>query len=231
MGAPGNWHDKKHMKILLLSDNFPPQTTCGGAGYSSFYLARGLKDAGHDVFVITTCQEKSAEKNFSHKGLKIFRIYARYDLRWHAYVSLYNPQTVGKVRNIIKEVNPDIIHSQDIQKHLSYHCLKIAKEFNKPLFFTARDVMLFSFGKLATKKYLEKSDAMTNWRDHLKQAQKRYNPLRNFFIKRYLRNVDQIFSVSLALKNALGQNNGSCARAIYGHPLPVSFYYLHIQMA
>ncbi|MBI2042688.1 MAG: glycosyltransferase family 4 protein [Candidatus Nealsonbacteria bacterium] len=194
------------MKILFLSDNFPPQGTCGGAGFSSFYLARGLKDAGHDVFIITTCQEKSGEKNFIHEGLKIFRIYAKYNLRWHAYIALYNPQTVGKIRDIIKKIDPDIIHSQDIQKHLSYYCLKIAKEFNKPLFLTARDVMLFSFGKLATRKYLERFDARTNWLDHLGQVQKRYNPWRNFFIKRYLKNVDQIFSVSFALKNALGQN-------------------------
>lgn len=194
------------MKILFLSDNFPPQQTCGGAGYSSFYLARGLKSAGHDVFVITTCQEKSAEKNFTYEGLKIFRIYAKYNLRWHAYIALYNPQTAGRVRNIIKGVNPDVIHSQDIQKHLSYYCLKIAKEFKKPVFFTARDVMLFSFGKLATKKYLEKLDARTHWWDHLQQAQKRYNPFRNFLIKKYLKNVDQIFSVSFALKIALAQN-------------------------
>ncbi len=48
------------MMILILADDFPPQTF-GGAGLSTFYLALGLKRAGNEVFVITTCQEKSGE--------------------------------------------------------------------------------------------------------------------------------------------------------------------------
>lgn len=193
------------MRILILSDDFPPQGF-GGAGFSTFYLARGLQRVGHRVFVVTTCQEKSKEGNTDYQGLKVFRIFANYHERWRGYLSLYNPQTVRKVREIIQEINPDVVHVHNIQSYLSYHCLKIAKKLKKPVFFTVRDVMLFNFEKLATQKYLEKFDCRTNWWDHLKQAKKRYNPLRNIFIKRYLRYVDQIFAISQALKEALNQN-------------------------
>lgn len=189
------------MKILTLQDNFPPQIFGGGV-----YLACGLQKAGHQVFAITTCQEKSKEGNTDYRGLKVFRIFANYHERWRGYLSLYNPQTVRRVREIIQEVNPDVVHAHNIQSYLSYHCLKIAKKLKKPVLFTARDVMLFNFEKLATKKYLEHFDCKTNWLDHLKQARKRYNPMRNFLIKRYLRYVDKIFAISNALKEALEQN-------------------------
>ncbi len=193
------------MKILILSDDFPPQSF-GGAGFSTFYLARGLHKTGHQVFIITACQKKEDEGITDYQGLKVFRIFTNYHERWRAYLSLYNPQTVKKVREIIQEINPNIVHAHNIQSYLSYHCLKIAKKMKKPVFFTARDVTTFNYGKLATKKYLEKFDYRTNWWDHLKQAKKRYNPFRNFFIKRYLGYTDKIFAVSHALKNALEQN-------------------------
>ena len=194
------------MRILILSDDFPPQSF-GGAGFSTFYLACGLQKAGHLVFVITTCREKSEEGELDYRGLKIFRIFADYHERWQAYFSLYNPQTVRKVEKITREINPDIVHAHNIHYYLSYHCLKIAKKLKKPVFLTARDAMLFHYGKLATKKYLEQFIARASWADHIKQAKKRYNAFRNFFIKRYLNYVDQLLAVSFALKNALNQNN------------------------
>jgi len=193
------------MKILILTDDFPPQAF-GGAGFSSFCLAQGLKKAGHEIFVITTCQDKSGRGSEDYQGLKVFRIFANYHERWRAYLSLYNPQTVGRVREIIKEIEPDIVHVNNIHTYLSYYCLKIAKHYSKAVFLTARDVMLFNYGKLATKNYLERFDCRTTWLDHLKQAKKRYNPLRNVLIKKYLGYVDQIFAVSQALKEALEKN-------------------------
>jgi len=193
------------MKILMLQDDFPPQGF-GGAEASTFELAQGLQRAGEDVFVVTTCRKKSDEGKTTYQELKVFRIFADYHERYRAYLSLYNPQTVGKVRQLIKEFNPDIVHAHNIHNFLSWHCLKIAKELGKPVFFTARDVMSFSYGKLATKKYLEQFNCRTSWWDHLKQAKKRYNPFRNILIKKYLGYVDQKITVSYALKSALEQN-------------------------
>jgi glycogen synthase len=38
------------MKILLATDSFPPD--CGGSGWSTYELARGLRTRGHDVSVV-----------------------------------------------------------------------------------------------------------------------------------------------------------------------------------
>jgi len=193
------------MKILFLSDDFPPQSF-GGAGFSTFYLARGIQKAGHQVFVVTTVRHKKEEGGINYQGLKIFRIYSNYHPRWRAYLSLYNPWTLTRVRELIKETKPDIVHAHNIHYYLSYHSLKIAKEISRAVFWTARDTMSFTYGKLATKKYLTQFNPRVSWWDNLKQAQKRYNPLRNFLIKKYLNYADIKFAVSYALKEALEEN-------------------------
>lgn len=202
------------MKILILTDHFPPYIY-GGAELSTFDLARTFQKKGHQVFVITTCQEKKlcGEENLA--GLKIFRIFSKYSSRWRAYLSLYNPQTVREVKRLLQQIESDIVHVNNIHYHLSYFCLKLAKRYSKKVFLTARDAMLFNYGKLATKKYLEKLDYRVNFIDHFKQAQKRYNPFRNIIIRHYLKYVDKIFAISHSFKDALNQNNIQNVEVIY----------------
>ncbi len=202
------------MKILIFADSFPPDAP-GGAGRSTFDLARAFQKKGHSVFVITTCQEKNLSKESDLKGLKIFRIYANYRSRWRAYLSLCNPQTVGLVSKLLQEIKPDIVHANNIHYYLSYFCLRIAKKYSKGVFLTARDVMSFNYGKLATKKYLERCVYQTHWLDHLKQAQKRYNPFRNVIIRHYLNSIDKVFVISEALKQALQENKIKNVEVIY----------------
>ena len=38
------------MRLLLATDSFPP--VCGGSGWSTYELARGLRARGHDVIVV-----------------------------------------------------------------------------------------------------------------------------------------------------------------------------------
>ena len=173
------------MKIVFLADDFPPQSF-GGAGISTYDLALGMKKAGHEVFVITTCRKESDAGELEYHGIKVFRIASDYPGRWRAYVSLYNRPVVRKVKELLKKIKPDVVHANNIHFYLSYHCLKIAKRHAKAVVFTARDTMSIYYGKLATERYLDHFDYRTTWRDHLSQAKKRWNPLRNFFIKRYL---------------------------------------------
>jgi len=193
------------MKILFLQDDFPPQSF-GGAGISTYDIAIGMKKAGHEVFVITTCRKESDVGESDYHGLKIFKIASNYSGRWRAYVSLYNRPVVHKVEELLKKIKPDIVHANNIHLHISYHSLKLAKRHAKAVVFTARDTMSICYGKLRTKRYLENLDYHTTWRDHIKQAKKRWNPFRNFFIRMYLGYAGQIFSVSNALKKALEQN-------------------------
>src|SRR3954469_7735519 len=38
------------MRVLLATDAFPP--VCGGSGWSTYQLARGLRARGHDVLIV-----------------------------------------------------------------------------------------------------------------------------------------------------------------------------------
>ncbi len=194
------------MKILFLSDDFPPQSF-GGAGISTFELAIGMKKPGHEIFVITTCRKDEEAGEFEYQGLKVFRIVSNYPSKWRWYVSLYNRPAVAQVKEILKKVRPDVVHVNNVHFYLSYQSIKLAKQYSKAVVFTARDVMSFNFSKLQTDRYLKNFDYRTTWLDHLKQAKKRWNPFRNFFIRRYLGYADKLFAVSDALVQALSQNS------------------------
>src|SRR3989344_2974248 len=61
------------MRIVFLSDDFPPQSF-GGAGISTYDLACGMKNAGHKVFVITTCRKESDAGESDYHSPKVFKI-------------------------------------------------------------------------------------------------------------------------------------------------------------
>jgi len=187
------------MKILFLEDNFPPYNNVGGAGTVASSLAYELKKKGNDVFVITSVQDKSNEGSVEDNGLKVFKIYSKYHIRWQAYLSLYNPRTVEKIKKIIEQISPDVVHAHNIHYYLSYHALKLAKQSGAKVFLTAHDAMLFHYGKV------DNANKISPWAQ-LKKYKLRYNPFRNLVIKSCLKYVDQIFAVSFALKDALVQN-------------------------
>lgn len=192
------------MKIVFLSDDFPPNSF-GGAGISTFELAEGLHRAGHEVQVVTTSRKKEEAGTRDLNGLTVHTIYSSYPGEWRWYVSLYNPPTVRAVKKLFKEIQPDVVHAHNIHQYLSYACLPLARRYAKTVVWTARDVMAFNFAKLTTKRYLEQGDYRTTWRDHVKQAGKRWNPFRNILIRYFLRRVQKV-AISNALKDALAAN-------------------------
>jgi len=193
------------MRILYLNDDWPPEAM-GGAARVASDLAWKVVERGHKVEIITTVRNRREEGVFREKGVIVHRIYANYHERWRAWLSLYNPQTVEKVKKIISEFKPEVVHAHNVHFYLSYACLKVAKKSGAKVFLTAHDVMSFAYGKLKTKKFLEKGDCYLGFWDRIKQARKRFNPFREFFIRYYLRYVDKIIAVSEALKDALEQN-------------------------
>lgn len=193
------------MKILFLQDDFPP-ISFGGAGISTYELALGMKKEGHEIFIITTCRKESESGETEYKGLRVFKIASDYALRWRMYRSLYNPGVVRRVESLLKEIQPDVVHINNVHAHLSYHCFKISKKYAKAVVFTARDTMSICYGKLRTERYLKNLDCRTTWREDIREAKKRYNPFHNFFTKRYLAYADKRYAVSNALRKALVEN-------------------------
>lgn len=208
------------MKIVILSDDFPPKSF-GGAGMVAFEQARELVRVGHEVVVITTTQKKGDIVEIHLEGMVVYRLYAKYHERFRAYYSLYNPQTIAQFKMILHEICPDIVHAHNLHNYLSYHCLKIAKQMGANVFITAHDVMLFHYGKLVEFINVNDFSCPNKFKykispfQQLKKYKKRYNPLRNVLIKYYLGYVDKIFAVSDALMEALNQNDIKNVQVIY----------------
>lgn len=191
------------MKILYLTDEFPPENF-GGAGIVAYDFANAVAKKGHEVFVITTTRKRFLERESVFEGLKVFRLYSGYPVFLRHYISIYNPFLIFKIKKIFKKIKPDIIHAHNIHSHISYAVLKLAKKQGCRVFLTAHDTMLVSYDK----NYFpcgEKKFRITAWQN-IKTAGKRYNPFRNLAIKKYLHYVDKIFAISQTLKNFLAQN-------------------------
>jgi len=202
------------MKILYLNDDWPPQAL-GGAAKVAFDLARKVAEKGHEVGVITTVRNRKEEGVFQEEGIKVYRIYSNYKERWRAWLSLYNFQTVAKIKEIIQEFKPEVVHVHNVHYYLSYACLKVAKKSGAKVFMTMHDVMSFTYGKLKTKRYLEDLDGRVSFWNNLKLSKKRFNPFRNLIIRHYLRYVDEIWAVSQALRRVLEINRIRVDRVVY----------------
>lgn len=198
------------MKIAILCDDFPPKSF-GGAGIVAFEQARELARRGHDVVVITTTQDVGDVGQIIFEGMAVHRLYANYHERFRAYRSLYNTQTIPEVKNLLRRLRPDIIHVHNIHYFLSYHVLALAHQYGKRVFLTTHDAMLVHYGKLfphittVVDGVPQFDYRISAWKQLLKYRF-RFNPLRNFIIRQYLKNVDKIFAVSKATAEALLQN-------------------------
>jgi glycosyltransferase involved in cell wall biosynthesis len=204
------------LKILILQDDFAPYEK-GGAGVMTNLMAKGFVSAGQEVFVITTVQDKKLAGDSVENGMKVYRIYSDYHERWRSYLSLYNPSVIGRVRELMKEIKPDVIHAHNIHYYLSYNCLKIARQFTDKVYLTAHDIMSFYPGTFT--EFIDKKDLScpkgfnykVNFLMLIRAFTKRYNPFRNILVRYYLSKTKKIIAVSEALKQALNQNGiGNC---------------------
>lgn len=229
------------MKILFLTDDYPPYAW-GGAGQVVFNLAKKFKELGHEVHVITTVRNRIDEGINSENGIFVYRLVSQYHERWRAWKGLYNPGVLGGVKEILRDVRPDVSHAHNIHYHLSYASLGLARRFSRSVFITLHDAMTVAYGKVWSPAKGGRSSRpqarlapngvapqggglnipdsnsigyrLTFWQN-LKIAKKRFNPFRNIITKRYLNQADKIFSVSDALKDFLEMNGLSNIETVY----------------
>ena len=113
------------MKICLISNLFPPIER-GGAEKVAQAMARGLRKAGHDVFIIST-KPQGEFKQEIEDNLKIYRFrplniyYYLNDFKHHAIVRLlwhffdiFNFHSYFVIKKILINEKPDLVIS---------HCL------------------------------------------------------------------------------------------------------------
>lgn len=208
------------MKILILQDDFPPYEN-GGAGVIAGLIAKGFVARGLDVYVITTIDKRELEGKFYEDGMTIYRIYSNYHERWRSYLSIYNFLIMRKIKKLIQDINPDVVHAHNIHYHLSYHCLSIARKITDRVYLTTHDIMSFYPGTFT--EFINKDDLFcptsfnykVSFMVLLKAFRKRFNPFRNVLIRYYLSKVKKIVTVSETLKEALGQNGIKNCVTIY----------------
>jgi glycosyltransferase involved in cell wall biosynthesis len=195
-------------KIIILTDDFPPKSG-GGAAVIAGIHAKALVSQGFEVLVITSVENKKDIGEFNENGIRVIRLYSKYNPRWRSWLSLYNPFILPKLKDILKKEQADIIHTHNIHYHFSYASLKIAKKYSKALFHTVHDSMPFHYSKLFPKYPYDAEirSYKTSTLRQLKDFKFRFNPFRKIIIQHYLFLPNKIFAVSNALKKALTDNS------------------------
>jgi glycosyltransferase involved in cell wall biosynthesis len=100
------------MKILFGTDNFYPNVN--GAAHFSYELAKGLAKSGHEVSVIAPSR-KFRFTVTKHQGITIYGISSVMIPKMIHPAGIRIPVTITpqKIKEIIREVNPQIVHIQD----------------------------------------------------------------------------------------------------------------------
>ena len=199
------------MRILLLNDRIPPEGR-GGAESVLWRLARGLAAAGQETHVIATTPEASFEE--IRDGIPTYHIHAGYPERFRAWLSLWNPQTVGAFQELLRRIKPDVVNAHNIHYLLSYHTLKLARQAGCGVVFSAHDAMTFAYGKLPHTfspdgpELLGSGDYRLPRGYNLRRNRFRYNPFRDAIIRRCLARYAHIRTVpSQALADAFADND------------------------
>jgi glycosyltransferase involved in cell wall biosynthesis len=208
------------MKILILSDDFPPDVV-GGAGMMALRFAREFIEFGHTVHVVTSTNSYEKRGTRLVDGIIVTNIYSPYySDRWRSFRSLYNPGVMRDLKNVILKFKPDIVHAHIVHLYLSFYSLIVAKRFAK-VFMTAHDVMPFYPGTL-TEFINQKDLSCPKYFDYrisskmlIRKFRFRYNPFRNVIIRNILRRIDGVVAVSYELKEALSQNGIPVCEVIY----------------
>lgn len=105
------------MNILLPTDSFPPN--CGGSGWSTYELARGLVERGHSVLVVKVVAGKGGrERAADYEGIRV--------IEYHAYAPavpgvrnyfknerLY-PRLARRLEELIIANRIDVVHGQHV---------------------------------------------------------------------------------------------------------------------
>lgn len=191
------------MRILFITDDYPE---LGGSSVAGVVrtLNRGLSAAGHDISVITTHRTRENPSIVRRGHVASLPVSYRTSLRH--YYCLRMAASSKMLDAEITRIRPDIIHAHNVHQFMTYDSLRIARRHTQKIFITLHDVMSFSYGRLATDRFLtsEGQDVRTTFLDHIAQAGLQWNPVRNHHIRRVLQeNVTTVFAVSAALKRAL----------------------------
>lgn len=208
------------MKVLLLSDDYPPDGA-GGAGRIAHIQARALLRLGHSVSVLSTRQDASLPAEVTLEGVAVHRLLIRYPLRWRAYLSLFHPAVARQVGQHIEAAAPDVVHAHNIHTYLTYHSLALAHRRGIPTVLTTHDAMPVAYQKFddfidpAWQALPPAVDYRVRPLSEIARQRLRYFPMRNILIRRMLHTcLDALISPSRALLHVFRANRLSPPRML-----------------
>ena len=120
--------NKKLLNICFVSQEYPPETGWGGIGSYVYEMARALNEKGHRVIVLARAVEK--ESYTFTEGIYVYRILPRWNLgkirffwRFQKIINGYRYAVAGKLDELVKKHNIDIIESSEIYADILYYQL------------------------------------------------------------------------------------------------------------
>ena len=133
------------MRILFTTHQFFPESRAG-VEVVTLGLARELKARGHEPFVLAAKRtvphselRPGQSEDYEFEGIPVRRVGRPEEGLSRPYELNYrNDDMAMKVREYVRDVDPDIVHAMHLQG-LSASVLPVFKEFGLPVVFTAAD--------------------------------------------------------------------------------------------
>jgi glycosyltransferase involved in cell wall biosynthesis len=128
------------MKILIPTDAFPPN--CGGSGWSTYELARGLRTLGHEVVIVQPRPGDAAGVRVSaYEGFEIRAFGAAAPdvpyVRNYFKSERLTRRLSEYLLNVIRKERIDIVHAQHVMTALP--AIEAAARADVPVVVTVRD--------------------------------------------------------------------------------------------
>ena len=126
--------------ILLATDSFPP--VCGGSGWSTYELAKGLRRRGHGVIVVQPRPgEPEGSREREYEGIRVVEFgFAApalpYVRNYFKNERLY-PRLADRLSEVIEREGVELVHGQHVLTSLP--SIEAAHRHNIPAVCTVRD--------------------------------------------------------------------------------------------
>ena len=108
---------RRPLRVLIATDAFPP--VCGGSGWSTFELARGLRRAGHDVWIVQPRPgSQRGVTGRTHDGLEVVEAHSYAPgipfLRNYVKNERLHVRLGRVLADLAREHRADLVHGQHV---------------------------------------------------------------------------------------------------------------------
>ena len=128
------------MRVLIPTDAFPP--VCGGSGWSTYELARGLRNRGHEVLIVQPRPgSRSGVRERTYDDLRVIEFGAAapnlpYVRNYFKNERLY-ARLAEYLTRLIREERSDLVHAQHVLTAIP--AVRAARAADVPVVCTVRD--------------------------------------------------------------------------------------------